>query len=497
MGASVTPLEKLLNCNHPQTNPGTSFLHPELSRILCRVKATRGQLWPTPLRAAAAPICRNPPSAPPKRCHGSEVPWRRPRGPARAHPAAPSLQRTGKPHPLPVPGEGASLRGVRGAFAFPPAGPRTPLRVPGPPSPARAPAAAACARPRQAPSGLSRGASRLPTVDDELLGVALEVLPLDGAEAGREAALGQQPVDVLELAAGAARLGRHHHLLLGHLQRRVHGQRGPGRAGPAGRGPCPRVPDGRAPGRGGEGRGGGSQGPSANNPRRALPPLSRPLALPPAAVPRRVSAGPGRSLPASAPSQPPGRHGLEARPGPCQGLGRGGGGCGQAASLQAPAAVTPAKLQKSSTKREETGKFRLPSFFSVYGICRRALARAGSAGSGAPHCAAEPFGGWTRARRLPCPSAGGKHVRGPPVPGLRLLLLGQCLRGALRAARPVPGRGAAPPRPRAGNGGAAGTPHPAAAAVEAGRWVTGRLCCRRCGSGAAGARRTSEPRCGR
>uniref|UniRef100_A0A672TXT4 2-oxoglutarate and iron dependent oxygenase domain containing 2 n=2 Tax=Strigops habroptila TaxID=2489341 RepID=A0A672TXT4_STRHB len=71
----------------------------------------------------------------------------------------------------------------------------------------------------------------------------------------------------------------------------------------------------------------------------------------------------------------------------------------------------------------------------------------------------------------PPPPAVGKHVRGPPVPGLRLLLLRQHLRGALRAARPVPGRAAAPPRPRAGNGGAAGTlcPGAAAAAAQAGQ----------------------------
>ncbi|XP_068509967.1 2-oxoglutarate and iron-dependent oxygenase domain-containing protein 2 isoform X3 [Anas acuta] len=70
------------------------------------------------------------------------------------------------------------------------------------------------------------GGGWLPTIEDEFLGVALEVLPLDGAEAGREAAVGQQPLDVGELAAGAARLGRRrrHHLLLGHLQRRLHAE---------------------------------------------------------------------------------------------------------------------------------------------------------------------------------------------------------------------------------------------------------------------------------
>lgn len=51
-------------------------------------------------------------------------------------------------------------------------------------------------------------------------------------------------------------------------------------------------------------------------------------------------------------------------------------------------------------KLEKTGKFRLPSFFSQLGICRRALAHAGSAGSGAPRGAAEPLGGGTHARCL-------------------------------------------------------------------------------------------------
>lgn len=140
------------------------------------------------------------------------------------------------------------VRGDRRAFALLPAGgcPHTPLQRPwalparsGPSSPRpRSPqgeAGAAAVLPPPAPRfGRPRpGCPAVPpgplTVDDEFLGVTLEVLPLDGAEAGWEAALGQQPVDVLELAAGAAGLGRHH-LLLGHLQRRVHGQHGPGRA---------------------------------------------------------------------------------------------------------------------------------------------------------------------------------------------------------------------------------------------------------------------------
>lgn len=105
------------------------------------------------------------------------------------------------------------------------------------PSPAEAPAHPPCLRgrlpPQAAPgSGRAQGSPTpprtAPTVHDELPGVALQVLPLDGAEAGGEAALGQQPVDVLELAAVAAGLGRHHHLPLGLRQRRVHGRAGPG-----------------------------------------------------------------------------------------------------------------------------------------------------------------------------------------------------------------------------------------------------------------------------
>lgn len=42
-----------------------------------------------------------------------------------------------------------------------------------------------------------------------------------------------------------------------------------------------------------------------------------------------------------------------------------------------------------------------------------------------------------------------------------------------------------------------GHPQPGTAAAEAGRRVTGPVCCRRCGSGAAGATASSRPRCGR
>ncbi|XP_063207173.1 2-oxoglutarate and iron-dependent oxygenase domain-containing protein 2 isoform X1 [Chroicocephalus ridibundus] len=129
----------------------------------------------------------------------------------------------------------------------------------------------------------------------------------------------------------------------------------------------------------------------------------------------------------------------------------GRGGCGEAASLHAPSAATPPKRQEKKKQRKtgENGHVSLPLVLVRVrnwpthprpGRKRRS--------------AAEPFGGWTRARHRPGPPAGGKHVRPPPVPGLRLLLLRQRLRGALRAARPVPGRGAAPPRARAGAAGA-------------------------------------------
>lgn len=94
----------------------------------------------------------------------------------------------------------------------------------------------------------------------------------------------------------------------------------------------------------------------------------------------------------------------------------GGGGCGAAASLQAPAAVTPQKFKrekKRNIKLDRTGKFRLHSFSSLLGICRRALAHAGAAGSGPPPpvrrnlLATGPAPGTApaRCRRETCPRA--------------------------------------------------------------------------------------------